>query len=83
MWLLYVSFLQLLVKGRRCHPAHNMCIFMTETEAQGLSAHCTKKLEIMFSLPSLSLFSTFISRMALTFAGIIFLCIWIFLALYA
>ena len=35
-----------------------------ESEAQGLSAHCIKKVRKHFSLPSLPFCSTFISRMA-------------------
>ena len=51
MWLINVSFLQLLGRGRYCHPGHYICVFMTWKPKTSLLT-ARRKLENIFpSLP--------------------------------
>ena len=72
MWLINVSFLQLLWRGRYCHPGHYICVFMAwKPKASLLTA--TRKLENIFPPPFPSLWLHFHlpdGGCALTFAGI-------------
>ena len=64
MWLINVSFLQLLSGERALLSSGKLYMCFNDMKAQGLFAHCNKKDGKHFSLPSLPFGSTFISRMA-------------------